>query len=96
MKTEHIREIIAANNEDALLIDGLDGDKHAFDEAIIGFADRCGMQSIVAYDFDKVIDILVDKYDMDEDEAMEWYDFNMLGAYMGENTPIFVTDLRAD
>jgi hypothetical protein len=28
---------------------------------------------------------------MDEDEAIEFYEFNVSGAYVGENTPIFVT-----
>jgi len=87
---ERIREEIDDINSEALSLDGLDGDKFAFDDAIIGIAERCGMDSVLAYDEDKIIDILMEKYDMDGSEAQEWYSYNMVGAYVGEGTPIFV------
>ena len=33
--------------------------------------------------------------DMDEDEANEYFDFNVIGAWMGEGTPCFAT-LKGD
>jgi len=59
-----------------------------FDEAIIGVAERIGMEPVVAYDTNKIIEIL--SREMTEDEAVEFFEFNILGAYMGERTPVFV------
>ena len=39
----------------------------------------------------KIISELV-KDGMDEEEALEFYDFNIVGAYMGEFTPIYIDD----
>jgi hypothetical protein len=43
----------------------------------------------VAYDLNKIIDIL--KRDMSHDDALEWYAYNMVGAYMGDQTPVFIS-----
>ena len=59
-----------------------------FDEAIIGVAERIGMEAVVAYDTDKIIEIL--SRDMTEEEAIEYFDFNIIGAYVGERTPIYI------
>ena len=55
-----------------------------FDEAIIGI-DEETMRLI--YSVSKCIDIL--KKDMEEEEAVEYFNFNVKGAYMGEKTPIW-------
>ena len=94
MNGNGIKEQIAEGNEEALFIDGLDGDKDAFNAALIGWGDRCGMERVAVYDIVKIISILEDKCGMSYDEANEWFDYNIAGAYMGENTPIFVCDLR--
>jgi hypothetical protein len=36
-----------------------------------------------------MVAILVERDGMDEDEADEFLDFNCLGGYLGEHTPIF-------
>ena len=70
-----------AIDEEILTADG-------FDEAIIGL--HRGGHSCVVYDEGKVIDILVDRDGMSFEEAVEYYDFNISGAHMGPNTPIFI------
>ena len=60
-----------------------------FDDAILGVAERIGMEPVVAYDVNKIIEILA--RDMTEDEAVEFFEFNILGAYMGERTPVFIS-----
>jgi hypothetical protein len=75
------REIIAELNEEALFADG-------FDEAIVGMATRCGMPDVVVYDREKCIEILA--REMPLQEAEEFYEFNVVGAYVGENTPLFI------
>lgn len=78
------REEIAEINPEALLCDG-------FDEAIIGIAERINLGPVVAYSVDKIIDIMVDRDGMTYEEAMEYYEYNILGSWMGDNTPIFIT-----
>ena len=58
-----------------------------FDEAIIGVVQRIGVQAI-CYDEDKVIEILM--RDMSEEEAIEYFEFNIAGAWVGESTPFFL------
>jgi len=60
-----------------------------FDEAIIGTTERFGMSVCVAYDKDKIIEILM--RDMSEEEAIEYFEYNILGAWMGAYTPCFVS-----
>ena len=69
--------------EGALSADG-------FDDAIIGTMERFGMDPILAYDWDKCIDILVERDGMDREEAIEYMDFNVTGAWAGEGTPCFI------
>jgi hypothetical protein len=64
----------------------------AFDEAILGVAERFGMEPVVCYDRTRCIDILA--RDMDREDAEEFFEFNTIGAWMGDLTPVFV-DTRA-
>ena len=59
-----------------------------FDEAIIGVVERIGTQAI-CYDTEKVIEILM--RDMSEEEALEYFQYNIAGAWVGEHTPFFLT-----
>ena len=62
-----------------------------FDQAIVGLADRIGMSTVVVYDTSIIIDILCERDGMDRETATEYYEFNILGAYVGEQTPMFIT-----
>ncbi len=62
-----------------------------FDSAIVGVADRIGMETVVVYDTSRVIDILCERDGMDREQATEFYEFNIIGAYVGERTPMFIT-----
>ena len=75
------RELIAEINEDMLFADG-------FDDALVGYIERAGSPSIACYDKDKCIDILSN--DMSYEEALEYFYFNVVGAYVGDNTPCFL------
>lgn len=86
MKRDRAEELILMANPDALFADG-------FDDAILGIAERAG-EHLVAYDIDKCIEVLVGQ-GMTFEEAREYFDFNVVAAYVGEGTPIFV-DLDAE
>lgn len=67
--------------DDILKADGLD-------DAIIGIeVSSCRL----IYSKSKVIDILVSE-GMTEQEALEHYDYNIEGAYVGDKTPIWCSD----
>ena len=67
-----------------LFMDGLDS-------AIIGVALVNG-NPLVTYSTEKILDNLVDR-GMGFDEAREFMMFNILGAFMGEFTPLVIDDL---
>ena len=64
-----------------------------FDDAIIGKGERFH-DSFVVYDLGKVLNILVERDGMTMEEAWEFYEFNIVGAWVGDETPAFV--LQAD
>ena len=61
-----------------------------FDDAIIGTVERCGQtEAIILYDKHKVIEKLMKE--MPLEDAVEYFEYNILGAYVGEGTPPFAT-----
>ena len=75
-------QFVKDNYPDVLIADG-------FDDAIIGIAERYGMNSVVLYDKNKCVKIMQDRDNMTEEEAIEFFYYNIVGAYMGEYTPCF-------
>lgn len=60
-----------------------------FDSGIIGVCYRAGT-SVLVYDYAKCTELLVTRDGMSHEEALEYMEFNVVGAYVGEGTPIFV------
>jgi hypothetical protein len=69
-------------NPEALKADG-------FDDCIIAIIYKFE-GAIFLYDVDKMIDKMVKRDSMTPDEAQEYFDFNIVGAYMGEFTPAYL------
>ena len=78
------------NAEDRLLKNGYEGVKYltgfSYDTALIGVShdDR------TVYDYDLMVQWLVEEEGFTEEEAVEWIDYNTIRAlpYMGEDGPI--------
>lgn len=69
-----------------------------FDDAIIGVTYDRGAREPgyrVVYDQERCIEILVEG-GMDEEEAEEYFDFNTEGAYVGAQTPVYITRLQLE
>lgn len=81
-KREALEEKLEEINPQALFADG-------FDDAILGVAQQFSSY-LVAYDRAACIKILVDRDGMSEEEAEEFFEFNVTGSYVGEFTPIFI------
>jgi len=62
-------------------------------DAIIGTGGRCGMEEVFVYSYDKILDILMIEDGMTEREAIDYIEYNIAGAYVGELTPILVRSL---
>lgn len=85
MKTRSdIEEFLCERGEEEVLL--ADG----FDVAFLGTATRCGKPPIAIYDYWKCVAVLVGRDHMTRDEATEFMDFNVTGAWVGEGTPAFV------
>jgi hypothetical protein len=67
-----------------------------FDDCLIGLGFRFGDRGTLIYDQKKVIKKLMQDSKMTEEEAFEYYEFNIIGAYVGENMPIFVSNFTMD
>jgi hypothetical protein len=78
------REEIAENYPELLCLDP----KH-FDEAIVGVIHDFD-RTAVCYSEAKVIEILMKEDGMEYLDAIEYYQFNILGAWLGENTPMYL------
>ena len=75
-------EFIQDNYPDVLIADG-------FDKAIMGIVERFGMNPVVLYNKNKCINIMIKRDGMTEEEAIEFYYYNIVGAHMGDYTPCF-------
>lgn len=82
MLTDALREELADENPEALVADG-------FESAYIGICTRFGQPPLAAYDYDKCIAVL-EARGMSYEEAVEYFDYNVIGSWMGDGTPVFV------
>jgi hypothetical protein len=81
-------ENLHAENPDALVADGLE-------EAYIGYASRMNMPPLAVYDMKKCREIFLSQ-GMTEDEADEGLSYNVIGASLGDGTPLFLTPRSDD
>ena len=75
---------IAEVYDDLKVVDG-------FDDCIIGVVTGINVEEKVAYSTQKILDKLVSR-GMSHTEALEFYEFNIAGAYVGEHTPVYIDE----
>ena len=64
--------------------------KHAgFDMAIIGTGDRCGQRTVLVYDYEIMLGIVMARDGISYEEADDYLSYN-LNAWLGDGTPIVV------
>lgn len=81
-----VREEVNILNPAALAADGLD-------DAIIGYGQQFPKEPLLVYDYDKCVEIFMAQ-GMSHEEAVEWMEFNVVNAYYGEGTPIFIRSVE--
>ena len=47
-------------------------------------------KALAVYDRQKCIEILMERDGMSDEEAVEYFEYNVTGAWVGEYTPIFL------
>jgi len=74
------------------LVDLAGGDDLVFwdgcDDALVGVGSRCSQKTVAVYDYERMIQCFME--DMTREDAEEWVAFNILGAWVGEKTPIIL------
>ena len=63
------------------------------EEAIIGVGGRMNMPDVLIYSYEKCEQIFMEKEGWTHEEAVEWMEFNVVGTWVGETTPIFVHEI---
>lgn len=69
--------------EGAIILDG-------FDDAIIGIVEEFGNGRRILYSKYKILTILCERDLMTMGEAEEFFDYNIMGLYAGEQNPVFL------
>jgi hypothetical protein len=81
-----IEQMLVQRDMNLLLMDN-------FDEAFIGWSQRINEPELAVYDYERMVKVLVDRDGMTQDEADEYIEYNCIGAWVGEQTPIIVRGL---
>ena len=60
-----------------------------FEAALIGIGRKFNI-NLAVYDYNKCVEILMERDEMSVEEAVEFMEYNVVGAYVGPQTPVFV------
>lgn len=77
---DRINEWVLENGYENVLIAA------GMDDAFIGVTHN----GIAVYDIEKCIEGLMKRNEWSDEEACEWMDYNVVGAYVGPKTPLYI------
>ena len=75
---EHLMKIL--EEEECLTAEG-------FDDALVGCT--YGANVVAVYDINKMVETLMEE-GVDYEDAVDFIDYNVVGAYVGEKTPLYI------
>jgi hypothetical protein len=85
LKNYRMQQIMdALTDAEALLADG-------FESALIGHTH--GPNTVAVYDYDMCVHVLMERDEMSCEDAVEFMEFNVVGSYVGEKTPLFISQI---
>ena len=85
---EEFLEKMAELNPDALYPKDLKA-------AIVGYVERIGDEPLIVMNREKCLEILATDGTCETmEDAIEWFDYNVIGAYSGTGTPVFLTTVE--
>ena len=82
MKFEEKKDLLYQLSPDVIVADG-------FEDALIGVGQQFN-KAMAVYDRQKCIEILMERDKMSDEEAVEYFEYNVTGAWVGDYTPIFL------
>lgn len=82
MTPDEVKLMLEDENPEALLLEG-------FESALIGVSRRCGQPALAVYDEGLIIQSLIAQ-GLDEEGALEFYEYNVAAAWVGPMTPIIL------
>ena len=82
MMFEEKKDLLFQLSPDVIVADG-------FEDALIGVGQQFN-KAMAVYDRQKCIEILMERDGMSDEEAVEYFEYNVTGAWVGEYTPIFL------
>jgi hypothetical protein len=75
-------DVLGDENPEALTADG-------FEDAFIGICRRSSKPPLAAYSYEKCIKVIM-RDGTSEEEAVEHFEYNVIGSWVGEGTPVFI------
>jgi hypothetical protein len=75
--------IIESLQEGTVVLDGLN-------DCIVGTTQNHLNEQVLVYSVDKILSVLEVRDSMEEECAMEYFSYNILGAYLGDTTPMYL------
>ena len=63
-------------------------------DAVIGVVEYFGKEPVVLVDRDKALEIFQNRDGMTYEEAVEHFEYNVAGSFMGEQTPAYATLIK--
>jgi len=89
MLPEDVEEVLGEN--DACLLEPRD----EYDACIVGIGYRFSSGPLAVYSIPMVLKVM-EGWGMDEEEAQEYFEYNTIGAWMGDGTPMFIYPFLED
>ena len=90
--SEQIIQRLSEHNPDALLLEP----RRVYDVALVDITDqpddhwpRKSDTYVAVYDTDKCVEAIMSWFEVEYEEAVEWFSVNTSGAWAGEGTPTF-------
>jgi hypothetical protein len=83
MTREETLRVLEDESPETLLANG-------FDDAMVGTA-RHFSRVLAMYDYDKCVEVLMKRDGMPYETAVEHMEYNVVGGWVGEYTPVYVT-----
>ena len=84
--TNFIETYYSDYTDKILLADG-------FDDAFIGLGENANGNPVAVYSVEKCLEILEEQFNDQDDpegDAIDYFEFNVRGSYVGEFTPMFI------
>ena len=66
-----------------------------YDACIVGIGYRFSSGPLAVYSIPMVLKVM-EGWGMDEEEAQEYFEYNTIGAWMGDGTPMFIYPFLED